>query len=35
MIKGKVIEENMGDYKKALQIYMQIISEKGFEDPKI
>jgi hypothetical protein len=35
MIKGKIMEEKMGDYKLALQIYLRIISEKGIEDPKI
>jgi hypothetical protein len=35
MIKGKIMEEKMGDYKLALQIYLEIISDKGFVDPKI
>lgn len=36
MAKGKVIEENIGDYKKAIQVYMQVISQKkGLLDPKI
>jgi hypothetical protein len=29
MMKGKILEEKIGDYKLALQIYLQIISEKG------
>jgi hypothetical protein len=35
MIKGKIMEEKMGDYKLALQIYLEIISYKGIVDPKI
>jgi hypothetical protein len=29
------MEEKMGDYKQALQIYLQVISEKSIENPKI
>jgi len=35
MIKGKIMEEKMGDYKLALQIYLEIISDKQIVDPKI